>query len=58
MIAADEYFMPIWQVAKPIQEVNGFLFGANHTEIARMNDYVGIGQVAQSMMAAVGIGKM
>ena len=58
MVATDENLMPVWQIAKPVEEIQGFLFGANHAEIAGMDYYVGLGQVPKAMMTIVGVGKV
>ena len=50
MVATDENLVAIRQVAKPVEKVYRFLLGPDHTEIAGMNHYIGIGQILQPMM--------
>lgn len=45
MIATDEYLMFIWQVAKPVKEVNRLPIRANYTEIAGMLNNISLGQI-------------
>lgn len=45
MIATDENFVFVWQVAKPVEEINGFLLGSNHTEVAGMYHDIGLWQI-------------
>lgn len=33
MVATDKDFVFVWQVTKPVEEIKGFLFCANHTEV-------------------------
>lgn len=58
MIATDENFVFVWQVAKPVEEINGFLLGSNHAEVAGMHHHIGIGQIPKPMMAIMRVGKM
>jgi len=58
VIAADEYFVLIGQITKPVEEVNGLSFLTNHTEVAGTNHDVGIRQIIQPMMHPVRIRKM
>lgn len=46
MIAADENFVFVWQVAEPVEEINGFLLGPDHTEVAGMDHHIGLGQIS------------
>lgn len=55
MIAADEYFVFIWQVTKPVEKTNGFLFCPYHTEVTGMYDHIGLGQIPEPMVAVVSI---
>lgn len=56
MVAADENFVFVWQVAEPIEGINGFLLGSNHTKVSGMYHHIGLGQIPESAMATVGIG--
>lgn len=58
MVAADENFMPIWQVAEPFEKVNCLLLGTHHAEVTGMNHHVSLGQIPQPTMTAVSIRKM
>lgn len=58
MIATDEYFVFVWQVTKPVEEINGFLLGSNHTEVAGMHHHIGLGQIPKPMMAVMRVRKM
>ena len=55
MVAADEYFVFIWQVTKPVEKINCFLFCPYHTEVAGMYDHIGLGQIPEPMVAVVSI---
>lgn len=56
VVPADEYLMAIRQIAEPIEEINGFLLGSNHTKVSGMYHHIGLGQIPESAMATVGIG--
>ena len=56
VVPADEYLMAIRQIAEPIEEINGFLLGSNHTKVSGMYHHIGIGQIPKPMMVAVCIG--
>lgn len=43
MVAADKDFVFVWQVTKPVEEIKGFLFGSDHTEVAGMYHHIGLG---------------
>jgi hypothetical protein len=43
MVATNEYLVRIWEVAKPIQEVKGFILASCHGEFTRMNQNVRFG---------------
>ena len=43
MVAADKYLMHVRQVAKPVQEVQSLLLGADHAEVAGMHHHIGLG---------------
>ena len=58
MVAADEYFVFIWQVAEPVEEINGFLLGSDHTEVTGMYHHIGLGQIPEAMVAVMRIGKV
>ena len=58
VVAADEYLVAIGQVAEPVEEINGFLLGSNHTEVAGMHHHIGLGQIPKPMMAVVRVRKM
>ena len=45
MVATDENFVFVWQIAKPVEEINGFLLGSNHTEVAGMYHDIGLWQI-------------
>ena len=45
VVATDEYLVGIWQVAEPVEEVEGFLLGSGHGEVAGMNHDIGFGKV-------------
>ena len=55
VVAADEYFVFIWQVTKPVEKINCFLFCPYHTEVAGMYDHIGLGQIPEPMVAVVSI---
>lgn len=55
MIAADENFIGIRQVAEPVEEVDGLGFRTHHTEITGMYHHIGFGQILKLTMASVGI---
>lgn len=58
MVAADENLLAIWQIAEPVEEINGFLLGPDHTEIAGMYHHIGLRQIPKPMMAAMSIREM
>ena len=33
MVATDKDFVFVWQVTKPVEEINSFLFGSYHAEV-------------------------
>lgn len=43
MVATDKILVFVWQVAEPVEEINGFMYGANHTEIIGMHYDIGFG---------------
>lgn len=45
MVAADKDFVLVRQVAEPVEEINGFLLGSNHTEVAGMYHDIGLWQI-------------
>ena len=45
MVATDKDFVFVWQVTKPFEEINGFLLGSNHTEVAGMYHDIGLWQI-------------
>lgn len=55
MIAADENFIGIRQVAEPVEEIECFLFSSCHSEIAGMYHDIGFGKVFKTMVTAVGV---
>lgn len=55
MIAADENFIGIRQVAEPVEEVDGLGFRTHHTEITGMYHHICFGQILKLTMASVGI---
>lgn len=58
MVAADEYFVFVWQVTKPVEEINRFLLGPDHTKVAGMHNHIGLGQIPKPMMAVMRVRKM
>ena len=58
VVAADENLMAIWQIAEPVEKINRFLLGSNHTEVAGMHHHIGLGQIPKPMMAVVRVRKM
>lgn len=58
MIAADEYFVSVWQVTKPVEKINGFLFCPYHTKVTGMYHHIGLGQIPEAMVAVMRIGKV
>lgn len=58
MVAADEYFVFIWQVTKPVEKINCFLFCPYHTEVAGMYHHIGLGQIPKPPVAVMRIGEM
>lgn len=56
MVAADENFVFVWQVAEPIKEINGILLGSNHTKVSGMYHHISLGQIPKPAMTTVGIG--
>lgn len=58
MVTTDENFVFVWQVAKPVEEINGFLLGPHHTEVAGMHHHIGLGQIPKPMMAVVRVRQM
>lgn len=55
VVAADEYLMRIRQIAEPIQEVNGLLFGSDHSEVSGMHKHIGCRKLSKPPVAAVRI---
>jgi hypothetical protein len=55
MVAADEYFVFIWQVTKPVEKINGFLFCPYHTKVTGMCHHIGLGQIPKPMVAVVSV---
>ena len=43
MVATDKDFVFVWQVTKPVEEIKGFLFGPDHTEITGMYYHISLG---------------
>ena len=58
VVAADENLVGVWQVAKPVHKINGFLFAAVHREVARVDNNVRLGQLLKPVMTTVGIGEV
>lgn len=58
MVATDKDFVFVWQVTKPVEEIKGFPFCANHAEVAGMHHHIGIGQIPKPMMAVVSVGNV
>ena len=58
MIATDEDFVLIGQVAEPVHEVDRFFFGAHHAKVSGMNRHIGLGQLSKPMMAVMSIREM
>ena len=58
MIAADEYFVRVRQVAKPIEKVEGLGLAAAHREVARMDHDIRRRQFAELPVRAVCVGQM
>lgn len=42
MVATDKYFMFVWQVTKPVEEIKGLLFGSYHAEVTGMYYHIGL----------------
>ena len=55
MVAVDENFVIIWQVAKPVEEINRFLLTPDHAKVAGMHHHIGLGQIPQPPMAVVSV---
>ena len=55
MVAADENFVIIWKVAKPVEEINRFLLTPDHAKVAGMHHHIGLGQIPEPMVAVVSI---
>ena len=55
VIAANENLVALGQVAKPVEEVDSFLLGAYHAEVAGMYHHIGFGQVVETAVAVVGV---
>lgn len=45
MVATYKDFMFVWQVTKPVEEINSFLFGSYHAEVAGMYHDIGLWQI-------------
>lgn len=58
VVAGDEYLVPVRQVAKPFDEVEGFHIAACQGEVAAMHQHVGIWHIAQLAVHAVSVGKV
>ncbi len=58
MVATNEYFMPVWQIAEPIEKIKSLFFGAYHAEVARMHNNISRRQIPKLMMASMSIGEM
>ena len=58
MVATDKDFVLVWQVTKPVEEIKGLLFGANHAEVTGMYHDIGLGQISEPMVAVVSVGKV
>lgn len=58
VVATDENLVPIRQVAEPVEKIKSFPFAPDHTEIARMDYYIGLGQIPQPPMTAMSIREM
>ena len=50
--------MFIWQVTKPVHEIDGLGFTAIHRKITGMDNHIGFGQTPKPMVTIVGIRKM
>lgn len=55
VIAADEDFMGIWQVAKPLKEVKSFPLTPSHGEVTRMNKNITRRQILKPTMTPMSI---
>lgn len=55
MIAGYEYLVAVGKVAQPVYEVEGFLLFSVEREVAGVYQYVGVGQMFQFVMQAVGV---
>lgn len=58
VVAANEDLVAIWQVAEPIDKINGLLFAADHAEVARMHYNIGLWQILKPMVATVSVRQM
>ena len=58
VVAADEYFVTIWQIAEPIKEIQCFSLFSDHAEVSGMDHNISFRQFSQPMMRSVGIREM
>ena len=58
MVMPNEDFVLVRQLAKPLDEVLDFLFGAVFGDVTRMHDDIGLRQIFQDLMLAMSIRDM
>lgn len=58
MVAADKDFVAVWQITKPVKEINGFPLGPDHTEVTGMYHHIGLGQIPEPPVVVVSVGKV
>jgi hypothetical protein len=58
MVACNEDFVLVRQLAKPFDEVLDFLFGAILSDVTSMHDEIGFRQIFQNLMLAMSIRDM
>ncbi len=53
MVAGNENFVTVWQIAEPIHKVNCLLFAAAHGEVAGMDYYIRLGHMRKGWISAM-----
>jgi len=58
VIARYKYLVCVIQFGKPLDKIIDFLACSSHGYVARMNDYVGGGEILQLAVTVEGVGKV
>ena len=43
MVAADEYFMLVWQIAEPVEKIDSLILRPGHAEVTGMHNHIRFG---------------